>query len=196
MRCLNEIEAAAEALLFSLSRPITVKEISTILSITPEEAEKSISSLMDLYNEGRHGIQIVEVAGGYQMVTRPAYAEYLEKAEKGNRTSPLSRPSLETLAIIAYRQPITRAEIEAIRGVKCDGVIATLLDRGLICEAGRKDSIGRPILYGTTPEFLRYFGLRSLEDLPPAQKPEHTSEVLSPPARPSQAKIDSERSGV
>lgn len=166
----EEKQAIVEAVLFSLPRPASIKEIAGVLSVDEGEAADILNRLKATYDRGTRGIQIVEVAHGFQMVTRPCYAPYLEKIEQAGRTpQQLSRAALETLAIIAYREPITRAEIEAIRGVKADAVLATLLDRGLIRESGRKDSVGRPILYSTTPEFLRYFGLKSLDDLPPLQ---------------------------
>ncbi len=119
------------------------------------------------YEEQGRSFFIQEVAGGYQMATKPRYARWVRELYKGRRLARLSQPGLETLAIIAYRQPVGRPDIETIRGVNSDSVIATLLERNLITVVGKDTKVGRPILYGTTPEFLRYFGLRDLSGLPP-----------------------------
>jgi segregation and condensation protein B len=125
-----------------------------------------ILSLKEEYDSQARGFQIVEVAGGFQIATRPQFAPYILKLNRHKRKNPLSIPALETLAIIAYKQPITRAEIEAIRGVDSSGVLHNLLELGLIKIAGRKEVVGHPPLYGTTEEFLKVFGLRQLADLP------------------------------
>ncbi|NLM38212.1 MAG: SMC-Scp complex subunit ScpB [Firmicutes bacterium] len=162
----SKAKAVLEAVIFASSEPVTVKELSIILALNYETVERLLAELKEEYLDQQRGIQIKEVAGGFQFVTKPEYADYLEKLKKVPRPSPLSQAALETLAIIAYRQPITRAEIETIRGVRVDSSLATLLERGLIEEAGRKDGPGRPILYGTTKKFLKYFGLKSLDELP------------------------------
>jgi len=161
----DEAKSIIEALLFVSSEPLTVKTIAEIL----ERSEKDVTALLreikaDCERDSR-GFCLMELAGGYTFATRTEHAPYIEKLVKP-RLNTLSQAALETLAIIAYRQPITRSEIDEIRGVKSDSSTATLLERGLIQEVGRKDSPGRPILYGTTKEFLKYFGLRSLQDLP------------------------------
>ncbi|WP_297200913.1 SMC-Scp complex subunit ScpB [Thermanaeromonas sp.] len=161
--------AALECLLFVSSRPASPAELARALKISEEEVEILVQELQELYERDEHGLQIRKVAGGYQMCTRPEYASYIENFLKPELPS-LSRAALETLAIIAYRQPITKAEIENLRGVKVDGVLATLLNRGLVKEVGRKDAPGRPILYGTTSLFLEHFGLKSLEELPPLEE--------------------------
>lgn len=158
--------AVIEALIFASSEPVKVKEVATILELTEETVKELISSLRQEYQDRRRGIQIIEVAEGYQFVTCPECAAYIEKLKKVPRQSSLSQAALETLAIIAYKQPITRAEIETLRGVRVDSSLSTLLERGLIQEAGRKDGPGRPILYITTIAFLKYFGLKNLDDLP------------------------------
>lgn len=155
-----------EALIFASSEPLKVKEIAGILGLAEETVRELIRELQQEYQEKRRGIQILEVAGGYQFLTNPDCAPYVEKLKKVPRQPTLSQAALETLAIIAYKQPITRAEIETLRGVRVDSSITTLLERGLIQEAGRKDGPGRPILYVTTNDFLKYFGLKSLDDLP------------------------------
>jgi segregation and condensation protein B len=162
----EEERAAIEALLFVAPEPLSPETLSKIIGLDPEQIHDLIADLQDMYEREKRGIQIIKVAQGFQMGTLPAYAAYVEKLLQPT-SSRLSRAALECLAIIAYRQPVTRAEIEYIRGVKADRVLATLLERELIQEAGRKETIGRPILYATTPEFLRVFGLDCLADLPP-----------------------------
>lgn len=162
----KKAKAVLEAVIFASSEPVTVKEMSTILELNYETVEQLLAELMAEYDDQQRGIQIKEVAEGFQFVTKPEYADYLEKLKKVPRNAPLSQAALETLAIIAYKQPITRAEIETIRGVRVDSSLATLLERGLIEETGRKDGPGRPILYGTTKVFLKYFGLKNLDELP------------------------------
>lgn len=132
------------------------------------EVLAALDDLRAWYGDPSRGIAMEEVAGGFRLVTRPQYAAILEKLF-ARPYAPLSRAALETLVIIAYRQPITRLEIEAIRGIKSEGVIATLVERGLIKEVGRGDTPGRPVLYGTTNLFLEHFGLRNISDLPPIE---------------------------
>jgi segregation and condensation protein B len=162
----REAKAVLEALIFASSEPVTVKEMSMITVLNEETIASLLADLAQEYNDQQRGIQIKEIAGGYQFVTKPELAVYLEKLKKVPRQVPLSQAALETLAIIAYKQPITRAEIETIRGVRVDSSLSTLLERGLIEETGRKEGPGRPILYGTTKGFLKYFGLNSLDELP------------------------------
>jgi len=164
---LNEAKKIIEALLFTSEKPITIEQMKEVL----EEAElkdikAAILELKSEYETLGRSFKVFEVAGGYQMVTEPMFAEYLKKFYRVKSKDKLSKPALETLAIIAYRQPITKAEMEDIRGVNVDGVINTLSDRLLIRITGRKDAPGRPILYGTTKEFLDRFGLSSLNELP------------------------------
>ena len=124
--------------------------------------------LQALYEEGGSAFQIEEVAGGYQLLTRPEFHPWLARLRRAGNELRLSGPSRETLAIIAYRQPIARADVEAIRGVQCGDVLRQLMEKGLVRIAGRDDSLGRPVLYGTTKKFLQAFGLKSLRDLPEA----------------------------
>jgi len=144
--------------------PLSPQEIARILEVSVERAEEIVGALSD--SLASRGLQVVKVAGGYRLVTRAEYAHFVERLHPPARVR-LSRAALETLAVIAYRQPMTRPEIEAIRGVNVDGVVETLLSHRLICEKGRKDTVGRPMLYGTTEDFLAHFGLNSLADLPP-----------------------------
>lgn len=159
-------KATIEALIFASSEPISSKAISEIIAIDEHTVKQIISDLIDEYHRSKKGIQIVEVANGYQYCTHPDCAPYLEKLQKVPRNVGLSQAAIETLAIIAYKQPITKAEIESLRGVSVESPLSTLLEKNLIEESGRKDAPGRPILYRTTPKFLRYFGLNNLSDLP------------------------------
>lgn len=164
----REARAAIEAMVFASPRPVAAREMGEILGIDPRTADTIVDDLRREYDDEGRGMQIVFVAGGYQMATRPAHADYIARLNVGTRQA-LSKPALETVAMIAYRQPITRAELETIRGVRVDGVLNTLIERGLVRPVGRKKAPGRPVLYGTTPEFLRWFGLASLDDLPPIE---------------------------
>lgn len=161
----EELLGALECLLFVAHEPLSVKRLAEILELKEAEVEELLDMLSREYEKSGRGIQLVEVAGGYQVCTRPEFAAYVEKLYKPQAQA-LSRAALETLAIIAYKQPITRAEVEQIRGVKVDGVINTLMEKGLLEEVGRKEGPGRPILYGTSNKFLQHFGLKSLDELP------------------------------
>jgi len=161
------LRANLEALLFVCEEPQNLRRLAeAIPDATKQEVQEALDALMREYAVERFGIQVVEIAGGYQMCTKATYAASINKLFERRRKRSLSKPGLETLAIVAYRQPITRAEIEAIRGVNVDGAIHTLLDRRLIKIAGRKEVAGRPFLYRTTKSFLHCFGLKSLSDLP------------------------------
>ena len=160
------LRAHVEALLFAAGEPLSIKRIAEILQTETETVERLIALLEEDYQSKNRGICIRRVAGGYQLVTKPDFDNLIRQLVSQQELK-LSSAAMETLAIIAFKQPVTRSEIEAIRGVKVDGVVNTLLDVGLICEAGRKDSIGKPILYGTTELFLTTFGFNSLEELPP-----------------------------
>jgi len=155
-----------EALLFVSEKPVTIDNIRTCLDGLDEgEIKKLIEELRQEYTSQDRSFNIVELAGGYQIATSPEFAPWIGKLFKRDETK-LTGPSVETLAIIAYKQPLTRSEIEKIRGVNVDGVIKTLLDKSLIKVRGRKDAPGRPITYGTTDDFLKRFGLGALEHLP------------------------------
>ncbi len=163
----SELKAIIEALLFVAGDPLSIDKIKTILE---DEDKKTIQSMLwelqQEYDMRLSGMRIVEVAGGFQIASRPELAQWIKRLRKVKQSSRLSKPSLETLAIIAYKQPIVKAEIEDIRGVDSSGVIKGLLDKHMIKIIGRKDVAGRPILYATTREFLQYFGLREISDLP------------------------------
>lgn len=174
-----------EALLYMTDHPLAVKEIQSVLD-TKDVKEADVLDLMNELKSSSEAagsaLALVEVAGGYQMATRPEVAPWVRRLYKERLTVRLSPSAMETLSIIAYKQPIARAEIEHIRGVEVAGVMDTLLERRLIKVVGRKETIGRPLLYGTTTEFLRQFGLRHLADLPdlstisPAELTDHPAD--------------------
>lgn len=168
--------AAAECILFVAGEPIPTSVLAQALLCPEEEALEALEELASRLDATQSGLQVISIAGGYQLATRPGYAESIGRLVTRPDTR-LSRAALETAAIIAYRQPITLPEVEAVRGVSCSGVIKTLVDRRLVAEAGRKQTVGRPILYETTPEFLHYFALGSLADLPPIEPAEAPSEA-------------------
>ncbi|MEO0075350.1 MAG: SMC-Scp complex subunit ScpB [candidate division WOR-3 bacterium] len=154
-----------EALLFAENNPLTISRLSEITGATPEEIVSVINQLNNDYTIYNHSFRIEQVANGYQLYTLPEYSKWISMLYKTSYHR-LSRPALETLAIIVYNQPITRPEIEKLRGVDCSGPLLTLLERKLIRIEGRAQKPGGPFLYGTGKEFLRYFGLTSLNDLP------------------------------
>ncbi len=161
------LKGAVEALLFTSERPVTPAQLrDAIPGSSPTDIREAVAALMRDYGGGARGMVILEIAGGYQMLSSPRYADYLRNFYRTRIKDRLSRPSLETLAIIAYKQPVSRSDIELIRGVNSDGVVAHLLHRGLIRIVGQKDAPGRPHLYGTDKLFLEYFGLKDLKDLP------------------------------
>jgi len=163
---LTSLKKALEAVLFMAKEPLDVWQLKDILECDSDQIEQTLKELKLEYAE--RGLDIVNVAGGYQLATKPEVSKYVAKFLKPAVEVHLTTPALETLAIIAYRQPISRAQIEHIRGVDCDSVLKTLFEKKLIKVVGRADLPGRPILFGTTPEFLFHFGLASLEDLPKA----------------------------
>jgi segregation and condensation protein B len=163
----GQVKRIIEALLFVAEKPLTITQIKEVLEEQDSRAIKAqIESLRNDYKDTARSFNISEVAGGYRITTNPEYALWLKKLYRRARAEKLSRPSLETLAIVAYRQPVTRQEVEGIRGVSVDGVLKTLLDRALVRYCGRKPVPGRPFLYSTTRQFLEFFGLQSLDDLP------------------------------
>lgn len=169
----NELKSILESLLFVSTEPLVLDQLDRVLMLQGQElADKErvlgiMQKLQEEYREMGRGLQLVEVAGGYQLTTRPENAPWVKQLHAVRTASKLSRPALETLAIVTYRQPVTTPEIEAIRGVDCSGVLKTLLERRFIKIVGRKEAVGKPMLYGTTQEFLQHFGLRDLSELPP-----------------------------
>jgi segregation and condensation protein B len=166
------LKALVESLLFVAEGPVPVAALAKALDVPAEQVDAALTELKHEY--AARGIRLQRMRERVQLVTAPEVAPFVEKFLGVNGTGHLSAAALETLAIIAYRQPITRPAIEAVRGVNCDGVIQTLLARGLIQEAGRQETAGRPILYTTTFEFLQNFGLRDTDDLPPLEQAAQT----------------------
>jgi len=160
-----------EAALFSACRPLTAEELAVLdADSSPAEVRVALEQLREHYDFNQHGVELVEMAGGYQILTRPVHAAAIERAQFSVRTPKLTAATLETLAVIAYRQPVGRLEIEEIRGVSAGGVLRSLQERGLIEVVGRSEALGRPLLYGTAPLFLELLGLRDLTDLPKAEE--------------------------
>lgn len=200
-----------EALLFSAQKPLSTNEIVDVLrgageendfatnefsNTKPAEVAAALEQLKVEYIQNEHGFQLVEKAGGWQLTTDPKYALWVRGLFPAPKPARLSSPALETLAIIAYRQPITRADVEAVRGVTIDGVLQTLMERGLVKISGRAEIPGRPLLYETTEFFLDHFGLRNLEELPNvaelrtrhlpvAPRPEPVPETVAQPELPT-----------
>lgn len=163
----KEIKAVLEGLLFAAGdEGLSLKELAEILELPKQDVKMLLQEMQMEWKLEQRGIQIVQVAKVYQLTTLPEHAPYFTKLAEAPTRSQLSRAAIETLAIVAYRQPITRIEIEEIRGVKCDRTLSQLQRKGLIREVGRAEGPGRPILFGTTKEFLEYFGLNRLEELP------------------------------
>lgn len=163
----EKTKSAIESLIFISNKPLTMDDLKSLFeNVEPEKLRALIGALRKEHEERNSGMRIAEIAGGFQMVTSPENADVIKNFYKIKNTEKLSGPSLETLAIIAYKQPVTRVDIEAIRGVNVDGVVRSLLEKNLIRVVGRKEVIGRPFVYGTTRIFLDYFGLKSLEELP------------------------------
>ena len=163
---IKNIKAAVECILFVSGDPVSLKDLSGVLEIDQGTLKKIINQLMDDFDDETRGIKIIEMNGSYQLCSKPEFYEYVEKLFKPKAKGGLSQASLETLSIIAYKQPITKSSIDSIRGVKSDACIARLVEKEIIKEIGRMDTPGRPILYGTTDNFLRLFGLRNIGDLP------------------------------
>lgn len=161
----DHLQGALEALLFAAGEPLSVGEIAAAMQLEKPQVWELLTSLNTACENENRGLMLREVNGGYQLVTKPAYYNLVAGLNKTKEIK-LTNAAMETLAIIAFKQPVTRAEMEAIRGVKVDGVVNTLLDLDLIAEAGRKKALGNPILYATTEKFLTVFGLNSLDDLP------------------------------
>lgn len=176
----DRITSIVESLIFVSGHPLSFQKLLEMLPAANRKSlQRAIDQLMERSHDSAAGIALVEVAGGYQFRTKPENSEYVRGFLK-SKPQRMSRPTLETLSIIAYRQPITRTEIEAVRGVDIGGVLNTLLERRLIQIMGRKDVIGRPFVYGTTKEFLEFFGLKDLSTLPSLRELEELGEP--PPA--------------
>lgn len=162
-----KLKCIIEAILFVAGEPVCVEDLAHALDLTVSELSGTLDQLRDEYDLDARGVRLARFGDSVQLTTRPDYAPYIERLLQPVQKQSLSQAAMETLSIIAYRQPVTKAEIEAVRGVKCDYSVTSLVNKELICEVGRRESLGRPILYGTTPKFLQHFGIESLDELPP-----------------------------
>lgn len=182
---IKTIEAAIEAILFASGEPVPADRLAQALELDRATVVKIASVLIEEGEAAGGGLRIVRMDDAYQMTTRPEFAPYVRRALDIRRDAPLTPAALEALAVVAYRQPVTRAYVEQVRGVDCSGVLASLTAKGLVEEQGRLDVPGRPILYGTSLNFLRCFGLGSLKDLPPVEETP-AQEAGSPAGKPEQ----------
>lgn len=167
---LKEAEAIIEGVLFAAGDAINIEHIADILDIDLKSTRAIMTALVDKYDEERRGLRIIKLENSYQMCTRAEYYEYIARLAEPRRAQTLSNAAMEVLAIVAYKQPVTRSVIEQIRGVSCDSLVNKLLERGLIEEVGRLETPGRPMLFGTTEEFLRCFGVEGVTELPEYEK--------------------------
>ena len=184
----RELRAALEALLFASERPLTPEEMKSAFAdeVSVSDIREQLEELRGQYDDEERGFRVYEIAGGFQLASDIRFAEILKRFYQSREKRKISQAGLETLSVIAYRQPVTRAEIEAIRGVNVDGAVRTLMEKGLIRIAGRKEVPGRPILYGTTRDFLEHFGLKSVQELPPLS--EYSLKDLDPSLLPPELK--------
>ncbi|XOQ48978.1 MAG: SMC-Scp complex subunit ScpB [Eubacteriales bacterium] len=173
---IKKIQGAIEAILFSSGDPVSIDRIADALELDKPTALKMVKNLMDEFNREEAGIRIVQLDEQFQMCSNPQYTPFVRRVLDMRRNTPLSQASLEVLAIVAYNQPVTKAFIEQIRGVDCSGVLGSLTAKGLIEERGRLELPGRPLLYGTTPNFLRCLNVSSLSELPPLEKTQQPEE--------------------
>ena len=174
----KELLSAFEAVLFASGEPMSIERFSLVFEISPEEVIETMDELSKKLNKSDSGLHIVRLENMYQMATKTDFAPYIKKAFDIRRRTPLSPAALEVLAVVAYNQPVTKSFIEQVRGVDCSGVVTTLIEKGLIEERGRLELPGKPLLYGTTKNFLRCFSLNDLTDLPPLpQKEQETTDL-------------------
>jgi len=184
----KRLEQEVEALLFASDSPLSAGRISLITGKQENKAiTEAVKSLNRFYRDNMRSYEIVEVAGGYQLTTLPEFSQIVSILFKSRRKAKLSQAALETLAIVAYKQPVNRIDIEAIRGVNCDGVLSTLLEREFITITGRGQGVGRPFLYSTTRRFLEYMGLKNYKELPNLEEFEKNVELQDIVKRPSLA---------
>lgn len=186
---LEKIEATIEAVLFAMGEAVDVEKIAVAIGHDKETTRKLVHQMMDRYNSREGGMEIIELEDSFQLATRREYYEALIKVAKQPKKYVLTDVQLEVLSIIAYKQPVTRQEVEKIRGVNSDHALNRLVEYGLVAEAGRLDAPGRPILFGTTEEFLRNFGVRSTEELPSIQ-PDLVEEMKSEAEEEVQLKLN------
>ena len=173
---MSELTSAFEAVLFSGGEPQSIARFSQVFDITPEKVVKVMEALEKRLNEQKSGLELLRLDNTYQLATKAEYADYIKKMFDIRRRTPLSPAALEVLAVVAYNQPVTKSFIEQVRGVDCSGVVTTLVEKGLIEERGRLELPGKPLLYGTTKNFLRCFGINDLSELPPLPKNENAEE--------------------
>ena len=162
----KKLSCIIEAILFVAGEPVTLTDLAHALDLTVSELIPALDQLKDEYDLDRRGLRLNRFGESVQLSIRPDYAPYIERLLQPVQKQSLSQAAMETLSIVAYRQPVTKTEIEAVRGVKCDYSVTSLLNKGLIEEAGRRESLGRPIQYATTEKFLQHFGIESLNELP------------------------------
>lgn len=168
----GNLKGKIEAILFVAGEAVTIKDLAKALQTDEAQVRRELDALRDEYDYGQRGFLLKRFGNNVQLATRPLYAAEVTRLLQPVQQQSLSQAAMETLAVVAYKQPVTRAEVEQVRGVKCDYSLQSLLAKGLIRETGRKDTIGRPILFGTTDGFLSHFGLESLEELPPLPETE------------------------
>ena len=171
------LKGRIEAILYVAGEAVSLRDLSRALQTEEKEIRKAVDSLRDEYDYQQRGFMLKRFSDKIQLATRPLYAKDVIRLLQPVQQQSLSQAAMETLAVVAYKQPVTRAEVEQIRGVKCDYSLQSLISKGLIREAGRKDTIGRPILFCTTDEFLSHFGLEGLDKLPPMPEPEDNHET-------------------
>lgn len=163
---INKLNAAIEAILFSSGEPVETEKIAQALEVDTDIVHKLVDNLSIQYDDRQSGLQIIKLGDKYQMITRSDFSDYVRSVLEVKKNAPLSQAAFEVLAVVAYNQPVTKAFVEQVRGVDCSGVVNTLCQKGLLEEKGRLDLPGRPLLYGTTDEFLRCFSVSSLDELP------------------------------
>ena len=187
----NEMKYAVGAVLFASEKPLTPEKIKEAFAdeITAAQIRSILETLKEEYSQQNRGFQLFEIAGGFQVATDPRFAMHLKRFYQSREKRKISQAGLETLSVIAYKQPVTKADIEFVRGVNVDGPLRTLLEKNLVRVAGRKEVPGRPILYGTTKEFLEHFGLNSLKELPVLS--EFTEKDIDPSLLPPEMKVSS-----
>jgi segregation and condensation protein B len=173
---IKSAQAAIEAILFASGDPVPVERLADALEMDKQTVRKLAAALAEDVNSGGGGLFVAHMDDAYQLTTRTEYASFIRRALEIRRNTPLSQAAMEALAVVAYSQPVTKGYIEEVRGVDCSGIISTLLNRGLIEERGRLEVPGRPILYGTTDNFLRCFGLTTISDLPEVRQEDETPE--------------------
>lgn len=169
----EELISAFEAVLFAGGEPLSIDRFTQVFEIEPDEVVKVMEALEQRLKKNKSGLELVRMENTYQLATKTEYADYIKKAFDIKRRTPLSPAALEVLAVVAYNQPVTKSFIEQVRGVDCSGVVTTLIEKGLVEERGRLELPGKPLLYGTTKNFLRCFSLNDLTELPPLPKTEN-----------------------